>query len=179
VARTNAWDFQLEYRTDYRAYVEPYRVRAILVSRFKKPAAEIAQLLGLTSSEPVHEVLATYDGTLPTNLPLALIRLWVVGDASPALAKLARAGKVPDFEVGGRSLLLQLTERYDVQLAYALTLATPTTFGALEARTLGERRGAPALRTQLLNHDRLGRPVAVMRAIPNAENSRLSFVVRY
>ena len=179
VARRIPWDFQLEYDTEYREYVQPYRIRAVLSNRFIKAGVEPAQLLGLNPSQPVVEVVATYDGRLPTTSAAAVVRLWIVSDASETVAKLARAGEVPAFEVGGPSLLLQLIERYDVELADTLTTATPVTCTAWEARALGLRRGSATLRVESVNHDRLGRPVIAVRATPHTENARLSFIVRY
>src|SRR4030081_1073872 len=46
VAHRIPWDFQLEYRTPYREYVEPYHIREVMSNRFTKPGPEAMQALG-------------------------------------------------------------------------------------------------------------------------------------
>jgi GntR family transcriptional regulator len=179
VARRIPWDFQLEYNTGYRDYVQPYRIRALLSNRISKAGAEPARMLGLSPSQPIFEVMAVYDGKVPTTSAAAIVRMWIATDATESVARLARSGKVPDFEVGGHSLVMQLMDRYGVDLAYSVTTATPAASSAEEARLLGLRRGSVVLHVESVNHDRLGRPVIAVRATPHTEDSRLSFIVRY
>jgi len=173
------WDFQLEYRTEYRQYAEPYHIREVISNLLTKAGAEAMQALGLSASDKVFEVVATYDGKLSAALPTAIVRLWMVSDASQKVEKLAEAGTLPDYARGGSSLLLQLIERFNVDLAYSQTVVTPATCTAWQARALGIQRGSVVLRVESVSHDRLGRPVIAILATPSPEAARLSFVVRY
>src|SRR3979411_48879 len=61
VARRIPWDFQLEYRTEYREYIEPYRIREVMSNRYAKAGAMPARALGIRPSQQVLEVVASYE----------------------------------------------------------------------------------------------------------------------
>ena len=175
VARRPVVDFRLEYKTGYRRYVEPYRVRELLINRLVSPSEKLAHSLGRETGMRVVEVVATYDTEVAGDHPVAINRLWIAGDASPAIDDLVRAKRVPDFELGSGSLLMQLRERFGVELAYSLTTVVPATFSLRDSRLLGMPRGSTTLSVTSLGHDQVGRPLVLVRATPSKPHARLSF----
>jgi GntR family transcriptional regulator len=179
VSRRIPWDFQLVQTGAYRDFAEPYRIRAVLYEAVQPADRATMQALDLVDARPVLNVHALYEAPEPSKSAAALMRLQVVTDASPTIQRIVDAGKLPEFEVGGASLLMQLIERYKVELAYSLTTVAPVTCPRKDARLLGIRDRSVVLRVSAVGHDPRSRPILAFQATPHTDHARLRFVVRY
>lgn len=179
VSRRIPWDFQLVHVGVYRDFVEPYRIRAVLHSGLHPADGKTMQALDLVEARPVLHVHALYDAPVPTGSAAAVVRVQMVTDASPTVQRIVDAGKLPEFEVGGASLLMQLIERYRVELAYSLTSVTPAACAKKDAELLGIRERSVVLRVNSVGHDPRSRPIVTYQSTPHTDFARLRFVVRY
>jgi DNA-binding GntR family transcriptional regulator len=151
----------------------------LLENRLVTPDLETARLLDVHDGGTVLDVQALYDGPVTRDTPAVFVHLGLVTDASPDIQRIVEAGRVPQFEVGGPSLVMQLREQFKVELGYSISTVTAIVCARKEARILGVPERAATLCVDLIGHSVFSRPVLKIRAIPHNKHAGLKFLLRY
>jgi GntR family transcriptional regulator len=137
---------------------------------------QIGRLLGLAQAVHVYEVVFVQS---VQDQPVSLAQMYLRQDASAQLRQLAARNELPAFDVPGPDALVQLAQRYRVQVEQSQVTVEASLANEFEAEMLGVKRQRPMFLLSTLTSARDGRQLSFTRTVVRSDHFRFSVAIKH
>ena len=176
VLRPKQW---LQARTTSRAWnaedIDTAAAIARLIdARLITAGGNLARMLSVAPESGLFELTAV---SSVANQLVGLTQIFLPTDVCPPLAALHRSGRLPEVQIGGPELLVQMQTNYALPLHCSEIIVEATTANDFECEVLKLPTGSGMFLVTTLEKDVLDAPAAFTRAVFRSDHFRFAATV--